>query len=193
MAVAPQLPEGTRVSIAEQIGRLLPASDVAEQSFLVDAPLELAESLPVVALPLEAIQRGGGTALSEAVQFTGRWHHQVAAGEGFVAARSVDHGAEHDVVEVAASPIPMALARTIRWVDENLPGDPLAVMLLVPDYYTTAILLRSDAGDQVVVSERPDRLAEIRTETVYEGREFIALLRRYPPSAGIPDDGRPRG
>lgn len=192
MAVAPQLSENTRLSIAEQIGRLLPASDVAGQSFLIDAPLELAESLPVVALPLEAIRRGG-MALSEAVHFTGRWHHQVAAGEGFVAARSLDHGAEHDVVEVAVSPIPMAFARTIRWIDENLPGDQLAVMMLVPDYYLTAILLRSDVGDQVVVSERPDRLAEIRTETVYEGREFIARLRRYPPSAGIPDDGRPRG
>lgn len=191
MAVAPQLPENTRVSIAEQIGRLLPASDVAGSSFLVDAPLALAESLPVVALSLEAI-RHVGMALSEAIHFTGRWHHQVAAGEGFVSARSVGHGEEHDVVEVAVSPIPMALARTIRWVDENLPGDQLAVMMLVPDYYLTAILLRSDTGDQVVVSERPDRLTEIRTDTVYEGREFVTLLRRYPPSAGIPDDGLQR-
>lgn len=193
MAVAPQLPEATRLSIADQIGQLLPASDLASQRLVKEGfPLELAESLPVVALPLSAVQRDD-MALGEAVRFTGRWHHQVAAGENFVAARSVDHGEEHEVVEVSSSTIPIELARTIRWVDENLPGDQLAAMMLVPDYYLTAIMLRSDAGDQVIVSQRPDRLVEIRTDRVYEGREFIALLRQYPPSTGIPNGGPARG
>lgn len=192
MAVAPGLPDATRVSIADQIGRLLPAIDPASRDLVEAAPLELAESLPVVALPLDAVLRGG-MALSEAVHFTGRWHHQLAAGSAVASARSVDHGEEHEVVEVSTSTIPVELARTIRWIDDNLPGDQLAVMLIAPDYYLTAIFLRSDAGDQVVVSQRPDRLADIETERVYDGREFLALLGRYPPSAGIPGGGQAQG
>lgn len=192
MAVAPQLPEATRASIADQIGRMLPPSDVAPRDFVEALPLELAESLPVVALPLDAVQRGG-MALSEAVHFTGRWHHQLAAGENFASARSVDRGEQHEVVEVSTSAIPAGLARTIRWIDDNLPGDQLAVMLIAPDFYLTAIFLRSDSGDQVVVSQRPERLADIETERVYDGREFLALLGRYPPSAGIPGGGQAQG
>ena len=189
MAVAPQLDDATRSSIADQIGQMLPPVDQDALPLAQEPLLALGESLPIMVLPLDAVRRGD-QALSEAVRFTGRWHHQVEGPEGFVSARSVDHGEEHEVVEVAASAIPDDLARTVRWIDENMPGDQLATMLIVPDYYLTAIMLRSAAGDQVVVSQVPERLAELRPDQVYEGRQFISLLGQYPPSAGIPDEGQ---
>lgn len=192
MAAAPQLPDATRQNIADQIGRFLPPPVGDDRNLDVEGVLLLAESLPVLMLPLEDLQRNEGV-FSEMVRFTGRWHHQVASPVGFAAARSLQHGAEHEVVEVTTSTIPDDLARTIKWVDDNLPGDQLATMLIVPSYYLTAIMLRSAAGDQVVVSQRPDRLAEIETDHVYAGREFVETLRRYPPSTGIPEGQGVRG
>lgn len=184
------LAPAVRQSIAEQIGIRAPAS------FALAAPgagAALGESLKVMMLPADAVGAGAG-AMAERLVDTGQWHHQVYRGnraESF--ARSVEapgaglaEGGEtgHDVVEVATSPLPEALDRTIEWADSNLHGDSVADLVVAPAYALTALWIHGEGEDCVVVAAAGQGI-EIPLNTRLDSGEFLERLAAAEPIPGL--------
>lgn len=188
MPNAPLLPAAVREDIARQIGERLPTS--REFAAPGAPPPTLGESLPVVLLPLDGIRADGP--LDQHVVPTGQWHHQIFQGDTATKfARSTDEdNGEQTVREVVTSELATALEHSIGDADQKAPADAEASLLAVPAYQLTAIMLKESHHLQVMVVDRPDRLETIEINTVYEADQFLALLREYPPTDGVPDARR---
>jgi hypothetical protein len=179
-----------RESIAEQIGLRAPASFVLAAR---GAAAELGESLKVMMLPEEAVRSGSG-GLAGRVVDTDQWHHQVyRGGQAASFARSVAltgpegprPDAPHDVVEVARSPLPAALNRTIEWVDANVPEDAVADLLVSPAFALTGLWIHGDGTDAVVVSSVGQTIRDIPLNTRLEAEDFLSRLAGNEAIAGL--------
>lgn len=183
MVFAARLSDAIRLSIADQIGQMLPA----EEGF-VEQELVLGESLPVRTLTADALQKVDG-ALRDATESSAEWHHQLVRGGDVAAltATSIGNEGEQIVVEVAEPPFAQALARAVSRLDEELgESDDRAELLIVPAYYLVAILLTGPT-ERVLVVDRPERLSTVEIGYLYPSALFVEALRRFPPAAGVPD------
>lgn len=188
MADLLKLSENIRASIAEQIAERLPRSSL-DALAPPGAVSGLGESLTVVLLSQDAVQRGTGP-LAARIQRTGQWYHQVYEGGAAVRFAKSESGHDslgeaHQVVEVAKSNLPQAIRTTISWIDENIKDDGLGELLVAPAYFLTAIWIHSESIDIVVIASRPDRMRELLPLNVrMEGTEFLRRLAAATPSQG---------
>ncbi len=203
MAQGPQLSEEAESSIARQIADRFtsPALTVAlaaavEASSRQAARPALAESFPIYLLGYEDVVTGRGR-LSDRLSPTGQWHHQVAFGSDprlFARSRHEEDDT-WSVKEVVRSDLPRSIGRTIAWIDDNLPEEAEAALLVAPAYFLTAFLLTGLESVRVVVTDRPEGMGEIEVDHVYDEFTFLDLLSRQPPVRGLPERraGRERG
>ncbi len=183
MAHADPFPNDILKSVAEQIGPRLLLPPGAP-------PAQLRETFSVWSLGLDATTRPKEP-IAKLAQPTGRWHHQVSIGNRARAfARSMPLGpaaADWSVSQITPdSPIAEAIDKAIDWVDQNVPGDPLVKLLVVPAYYLHAFWLKTDDADQVLVVHKPDQYTRLKYETLYTPRKFLELLAQEPHASGIP-------
>ena len=71
-------------------------------------------------------------------------------------------------------------------VDQNVTGDPLVRLLVVPAYFLHTFWLEGDDGGKILVVHKPDQYTQLQYETLYTPREFLELLAQLPYVAGIP-------
>jgi hypothetical protein len=184
MATFPALSPEIRQSIARQIGERLPRS--AGPAAPASRPL-LGESLPIVLLPANLISPQN-LPLRKIVVSTNQWHHQVYLGNNaYRFARSKGTANMQTVGELVSSPLPAELAQSLKIVDEILPGNATASLLVVPAFYLTALLLESAASEQVIIVERPNRLSMLELNIPYSAAQFLGLLSTVAPSGGVPN------
>jgi hypothetical protein len=122
---------------------------------------------------------------------TGRWHHQISIGartNSFARSRSLGP-ATHDwsVTQVATdSPIAEAIDKAIDWVDNNVKGDPLVKLLVVPTYYLHAFWLQEGQTNLILIIHMPDQYIRLKYETLYTPKQFLELLAQEPYATGMP-------
>lgn len=183
MANSQQIPDAELRSIARQIADRAPARVTA--AFAAAPSMRLAESFPIWTLTPDAVGRTRD--MAEAATPTGDWHHQIRAPGGTTGfARSTVSGGKWRVDEVGGSGTEADIEASIRWIDERLPQDLDARLLIAPAYYLTAFWLHGAEEDHVVVVEAPAALRTLRSNVDYSGEEFLARLADNRPSAGVP-------
>jgi hypothetical protein len=177
--------------IAKQLGSLLPAApgnwDFAAEDLGEAERIELAETFELWVLDLEAIrQKKGG--LPQLARPTGRWHHQIRRGDTpALFARSAEIGtpAAWKVTEMFESELAAKIDRAISWIDGNVPGNPLARLLVVPAYQLNAMWLLEDKKSLVYVIDCPTRLHSLHPGDFFENEtQFVTLLRKEEPVVG---------
>ncbi|TYC78768.1 hypothetical protein [Novosphingobium sp. BW1] len=185
MVTAPTLAPQVLNSIANQIAERVPrSSELAAPG----AVAGIGESLRVALLPEDELTGGKG-ALGDRVVETGQWHHQIYTGDDARSfARSIEApeapGEPSEVVEVADSVVAADLGRTIRWVDENVPQEGEAEVLMVPSHFTVGLWLHGPELDAVVVSSAPPEMELPRNRLIESGR-FIEMLAARPAIEGL--------
>lgn len=190
MVTAPTLPPQVLSSIADQIAERVPrSSELAAPGAIAG----IGESLRVALLPEDALGEGAQS-LADRVIETGQWHHQIYSGDDAPSfARSVEApgapGEPAQVVEVADSVLAADLRRTIGWVDENVPQEGEAEVLMVPSHFTVGLWLHGPELDAVVVSSAPPEM-ELPRNRLIDGDRFVAMLAAKPAVEGL---GAPDG
>ncbi|WP_394654074.1 hypothetical protein [uncultured Sphingomonas sp.] len=187
MVTAPTLPPQVLSNIADQIAERVP---VSSELSAPGAIAGLGESLRVAMLPQDALTEGEGR-LSDRVVETGQWHHQIYAGDAATSfARSIEApdapGEPSQVVEVADSELAADLRTTIRWVDDNVPEDGEAEVLMVPSHFTFGLWLHGPDLDAVVVSSAPPEM-DLPRQQLIPGDAFVAMLSSRPAVEGLGD------
>lgn len=194
MAELAPLTDADRRDIARQIG--------AMQSFaLLGGPPgssgpTLGASYPVDMLLLGLVL--DGQPLRDAVKNTGRWHHQLDAARSSFARSDTEPTGEglnapgrakrsgHAVNALVESKLASLIDETAAWIDSVDTASDVAHLLVAPAYNLTSIRLVGENGDRVVVVERPQRLAQLEMRRIYDGEEFLAILRDVHPVSGVP-------
>ena len=184
MAHRTPLPESTRQDILLQIARRLP-----EHAALAPpgAGPTLGESLKVRVLPFDKIDRSDEP-LDRRFKDTGLWHHQVSA-DGptprFARSLTAPGSTEHKVVEVGESSLPQHLDRAFHWIDENIPQDAEAEVLVVPSHFITAVWLHGAGVDGVVVTSAGSREPDLPSGVLIPSEDFLRKLADLPPVGGL--------
>jgi hypothetical protein len=187
MAHAPPIPNDVLANLARQLADR--PSKLTMQSLAENQPVGIAESFPVFALGLDTIS-DPSRSLRDIATATGMWHHQLRHGplpNEF--ARSVVNGpsaADWKISEVVSSAATQNIDDAIGWIDQNVPGDPIARLLVAPAYYLTAFWLDGPNGEQVVIADRPERYGMLELHHLYSAAEFLRLLSEAPHAQGIP-------
>jgi hypothetical protein len=183
MAISAQIPNAELRSIARQIADRAPAQVTA--AFAGATPTRLAENFPVWLLAPDAVARTRD--IAEAATRTGDWHHQVRAADGAVRfARSTVRDGRWIVGEVARSGLEADIDATVSWIDDHIPQDLDARLLIAPAYYLTAFWLHGPEEDRIVLVQAPAALRNLETNVDYTAAEFLARLADNPSSAGVP-------
>lgn len=117
------------------------------------------------------------------------WHHQVAInGETEFYARSKPEGADPEswrVVELFESQLAEKISQSMRWVNDNVGGDPLVRLLIVPVYQLHAFWLITEIEEeQVFVIDCPPQLINLQPEQLLSEKGFLEALRREPHIVG---------
>lgn len=181
MAHVESLPEAVLDHVARQLGGMLPALDPS----LAEVQVGLAESFPVWLLK----QPHDGETLEELAISTSQWHHQIRTEDGRAVAfaRSsyppVDE--DDDAPGLMRNEIALWLNDAIEWIDEHVPGDLEARLLVAPAYHLHAFWLVGDGESSVVVSDFPEGSLALRRERLYPEAEFLMALRRADPITGV--------
>jgi hypothetical protein len=197
MATTERLSPGVMRSIANQIAERSPAAPGSAAADDGAGP-SLGESLKVHTLRLDRIRSGAGS-LSERLQDTGQWHHQVYHGDRAMSfarseARYEGPEAPHVVVEVARSSLPEDLQEAISWIDENVDDEAVASVFIAPDYFLAAVWLKGPTLDAVVIATMADGLQGLERRTLIPSDVFLARLAENEPIAGLgPVGDRPEG
>lgn len=202
MARAPEIPAAALASIARQVGARMPAAPAGARSLAeaAAAPAVIGESFPVYMLGLDKIQ-GGERNLPDVVRQTGVWQHQVRHGsQAQEIARSLapPPGADSTggqgwlVQEVVRSPVAPRIEEAISWIDQNVPEDAVASILVVPAFYLTAFWLHEPTSDRVVIADMPAGLGNLQPLQLYSAEDFLNRLAALEPSSGVPV-GNPPG
>jgi hypothetical protein len=200
MAHAPEIPAAALASIARQIGSRLPRPPAAPGRFAAAEapPAEIGESFPVYMLGVDAI-RDRHKGLVKIARPTGVWHHQIRYGAQALdiasslgpppgAAAAPGAAPDWQVQEVVQSPAAPRIDAAIAWIDKNVPGDPVANLLVVPAFYLTAFWLHDPNSDNVVIADMPPRLGALQPLTLYSSEEFLGRLADLKPLSGVPRD-----
>jgi hypothetical protein len=186
MAHADPLPNDVLDSVAAKIGSQIGGSLGALS--LTAATLEMTESFSVWFLGADAV--GDPTIdISQSARNTGQWHHQINAGgkpEAF--ARSQPLGpdaASWTIQEFFTSEIAKKIDDAIDWIDQNVTGDPLARLLVVPAYQVHAFWLKEGDASRVVVVDMPAGFSHLQYQKVYTSKEFLEALAKEQHVIGI--------
>jgi hypothetical protein len=179
------LSDTVKMDLARQIAERMPRTvELAAPG----AALGMGESLKVQMLRLDALNDVKG-AMSDRVSDTRQWHHQIYGARTPMFARSIADveapGSAHRVVELATSPLTTALERTIEWVDQNIPGDAQADVLVVPAYFLTGLWIHGAGVDSVVISSMADGLKGLELNSPLDSQEFLQRLAENEPVEGL--------
>ena len=191
MVSTPELSAETRARIAEQLS---PALEALTALAPLEGQLSLGESLPIVMLTEQAILEREVGGLAERVTDIRRWHHQIYDGDSVpLYARSeapADGGEPTELAEVAHSSLPHAIRAAMAWIDEMIPDEGEAHLVLVPSHQVTALWLKGPDLDHVLVLSAPRRIEEFAPRRPLEQRAFLNALARTPaiPGVGLTDD-----
>lgn len=187
MAHAPEIPQAALQSIARQIGERLTPPGMATLS--AGQPLEITESFPVFMLGLDAVRQRPDNLRNVALQ-TGVWQHQLRHGVAAMEiARSIEPGAagaQWQLQEVVTSPSAGRIDEAITWIDQNVPEDAIANLLVVPAFYLSAFWLKLPERDDVIIFDMPEGLGGLRLFERYSAKDFIQALAgaraaEFPP------------
>lgn len=191
MAHSDTLPIDTAKAIASQVGQRL--ASVATPARLA-APAgppgpDLGETFSVWVLGLDAVTRSHEDISKLAVQ-TGRWHHQIRyGGRPQAFARSVPTGPKPDdwaVTQLFESRVAERIDEAVDWVDQNVQGDPLVRLLIMPAYYLHAFWLVEPDQSQLLVVDMPDGYTRLKYKTLYDPKIFLDHLAQEQHAQGIP-------
>jgi hypothetical protein len=187
MAHAPPIPQEALTELAKQLAER--ASPLTMRALSDAKPVGIAESFPVFALGLDAVSDPTRPMSEIAVQ-TGAWHHQLSHdGTSREYARSVVQGpspSDWKLSEVIDSASTERISDAIGWIDQNIAGDPVARLLLIPAYYVTAFWLSGPNGDQVVIADKPDQYRSLEYHHAYTSSDFLERLARETHAQGVP-------
>jgi hypothetical protein len=188
MAHAPPIPEDALAYLAQQLAQRPSAR--ATQTFAARQSVGIAESFPVFALGLDAT-KDPSRPLRDIATPTGMWHHQLRHGPlAHEFARSVVNGpkaTDWKISEVVSSDSSAKIDDAISWIDKNVPGDPVARLLVAPAYYLTAFWLEYPNESQVVVADRPEQYSMLELHHLYTAKEFLQRLSEAPHARGVPE------
>jgi|HubBroStandDraft_2_1064218.scaffolds.fasta_scaffold741336_1 hypothetical protein len=188
MAHAPPIPADALAYLAQQLADR--PSPRATQILAARQSVGIAESFPVFALGLDATS-DPSRPLQDIATPTGMWHHQLRHGPlAHEFARSVVNGpsaTDWKISEVVSSDSSEKIDDAIGWIDANVPGDPVARLLVAPAYYLTAFWLEDPNGSQIVVADRPEQYSMLEFHHLYTAQEFLQLLSEAPHARGVPE------
>lgn len=203
MAHFDEISDAVREAIAEQAAPLIARHDRTTLG-APGQPMMLGTSLREELLTLDAIR---GTE-QVSMQATGQTlsvlaapgdHIPLGAGPGeaarevgYVLARpgvGVEFGSaapeEWSVSAVSASDLAARIQSALRWIEQNVDGDPLVRVLSIPSYQLTALSLHR--GEDVVGVVALPTASDTRFEPnrVYSMDDFIGRLREFPSAEGL--------
>jgi hypothetical protein len=188
MAHAPPIPADALAYLAQQLADR--PSPRATQTLAARQSVGIAESFPVFALGLDATS-DPSRPLQDIATPTGMWHHQLRHGPlAHEFARSVVNGpsaTDWKISEVVSSDSSEKIDDAIGWIDANVPGDPVARLLVAPAYYLTAFWLEDPNGSQIVVADRPEQYSMLEFHHLNTAQEFLQLLSEAPHARGVPE------
>jgi hypothetical protein len=185
------LPVDTVKAIADQIGQRLASVATPAQLAAPAGPRgpELGETFSVWLLGLDAVTKSHEAIEKLAIQ-TGRWHHQVRyGGRAQAFARSLPVGPKPDdwsVTQLFESRVAERIDAAIDWVDQNVLGDPLVRLLVMPAYHLHAFWLVDEKTSQLLVVDMPDSYTRLRCKTLYSPKEFLDNLAQEQHAQGVP-------
>jgi hypothetical protein len=180
--------EAALASIAQQIGGKFPAS-LAKQ-YAREAPPALAETLPVLMLPFDNVERG--ERFRDRLKPTDLWHHQIRRADvatDYANSVGPDENGEWHVVAVGRSNLPANLDRALTVVERRAKGDPWVRLVLIPAYQSAVLWLEQEDGDEIVVVTAPRGYSGLQKPRIFPGDEFLTRLAAYPPVEGVPPYG----
>lgn len=185
MAHTDALPNDVLDAVAAHIGAEAGGSFGAG---VLQKKMELMESFAVWSLGADAVTKSG-VDLSQLAQQTGRWHHQINIdGKAEAFARSMSLGpdaASWSVREMFESEIAKKIDDAIEWVDQNVEGDPLVRLLVIPAYHVHAFWLKEGDASQVLVVDMPQGFTQLQSGTLYSSAEFLEALAKEQHIVGI--------
>ena len=185
MAHPDMFPAATLNTLASEIGLRVPATLRAAKP-----ALHIAETFSVWMLGLDATTKPDQD-ISKLAQQTSQWHHQIkSSGKVETFARSVPHGPNPTDWTIAqlttASPIAEKIDKAADWIDNNVKGDPLVRLLIVPAYYLHAFWLEDQGTSHVLVIDMPDGFTRLKYNTLYASKEFLEALAKERHATPIP-------
>ncbi|MEH3036269.1 MAG: hypothetical protein PGN23_07250 [Sphingomonas adhaesiva] len=186
MVSTPELSDETRACVAAQLGPALGALTAV-------APLEgqpaLGESLPILLLTEEAILDPDGGPLGRRVLDQGRWHHQIYVGDAvpaYARSETPDGGDQPvELAEISHSSLAGDIRAAMAWIDENVPDEGIARLIMAPSHQVAALWLDGPGLDHVLVLSAPRWIEEFITKRPVEQRTFIEALSRTPAIPGM--------
>ena len=191
MAHARELPESTLDELANRLaGAVAPLIDSAsllqERSSADRDEAAVAESFPVWLLTEKALDRRASR-LSELLEETGIWRHQVSVSGTAVAYaesyRSPETG-EHQYRGLFPDPLARAVDLAIDEIDEIDPsGDPEVRLVVAPTLELTAFWIVGDHESRFLVVDQPGGREDLR-HVLFSDKEFLAKVRRLPKTGG---------
>lgn len=195
MAHADAFPGYATAAVIRQVGERL--SSIAPPQALFPAPgagPELGETFSVWMLGLNAVTQTdvSNTDIHQLATETGRWHHQVRyGGQAQAFARSMNDSRPGaggwSVTQLFASHIAARIDEAIDWVDQNVPGDPLVRLVIIPAFHLHAFWLTEENGEsQFLVIDMPNTFTKLNYKTLYSVREFLERLSQEPHAQGLP-------
>jgi hypothetical protein len=129
-----------------------------------------------------------GQDLTGAVEFSGRWHHQLKSGpEAFGFARSgMEPNGNWRLHEMFESPIAAEIDRAIDIADSVDPDrDPLVRLLFAPSHQLYGLWLMDGSQDsRIIIAHCPDSMNLPRFETL-GSTNFLRLLSAVPGVTGL--------
>jgi hypothetical protein len=186
MAHADALPSDVIDAVAAQIGAQ--AGKSLGAAVLQSKAMELTESFSIWALGADAVTKSD-VDLSQLAEQTGRWHHQIKLnGRAESFARSMPLGpdaASWMVRELFESEIAKKIDDAIEWIDQNVKGDPVVRLLIVPAYHLHAFWLKEGDASKVLIVDMPPGLTRLQYGKLYTSKEFLDALAQEQHIIGI--------
>jgi hypothetical protein len=98
----------------------------------------------------------------------------------------VRSGPKNNVTSVSSSDLSNRIEKALKWIDDNVQGNPLVRVLTIPAYQSTALsLYENEKLSGVVVVTPPQGPTSLRKETLYDPASFLEQLRTARPAQGL--------
>jgi hypothetical protein len=186
MAHSDVLPDDVIDNLAAQIGS--EAGRTLGAAILQRKTIEMTESFSIWALGADLVTKVD-VDLSQLARQTGRWHHQIKVdGKAESFARSMPLGpsaTDWSVRELFESEISQKIDDAIDWIDQNVQGDPLVRLLIIPAYHLHAFWLLDGTLSQVLVVDMPPSFTKLQYGRLYSSREFLETLSQEQHIIGL--------
>ena len=186
MAHADALPSDVIDIVAAQIGA--EAGKSLGAAVLQKKAIELTESFSVWMLGADAVMKSD-TDLSQLAEQTGRWHHQIKLdGKAESFARSMPLGPDATswtLREHFESEIAKKIDDAIEWIDQNVKGDPVVRLLIVPAYHLHAFWLKEEQTSNILIVDMPQGLTKLQYGKLYTSKGFLEALAQEQHIIGV--------